>query len=314
METSYQIDDPNGRKPKVLSPTQIEAPPLQPNAPSAPKPGEGWVQTADGQGWLPPDRAGTPGAAGAPAAPAAPAPTAPAAPAAPAPVAGAPAAPGAPPTTVADAFKTSLITQLNRPSPTLADPALKAQSDAFSVGQTRENEAARAQLAERSAMQGGTGVNSGAFDVGISDLLERQGEKQGAFNAQLVGDEKRARDQQLLGLLGIAGNSTNAGEGRDLQRELADQDAAISREQIGLQRELGNTDAGLRSRGLDIQGSLGQGDLGLRSRLGEGQLNLGLASLLQGGDQFNRQLSQQGAQFGAGLDNQTLLALLGGLG
>jgi len=283
-------------------------------APAAPKPGEGWVATADGQGWLPPDRAGTPGAAPAPIAAS---PTAaPAAAPAPEPIqAQAPGLqPSGPPTTVPDAFRTSLVSQLNRPAPSMGDPALKAQSDAYAVGETRATEANRAQMAERAAMQGSTGVNSGAFDTGISDLQERQGERQGAFNAKLLGDKQASQDQQLLALLGIAGNATNAGEGRDLQRELAGNDNAISREQLALQRELGNTDAGLRSRGLDIQGSLGQGDLSLRSRLGEGNLNLGLASLLQGGNQFQQSLNQQGNQFSQGLDTQTLLALLGGLG
>lgn len=235
------------------------------------------------------------------AAPAAPAAAAPAAPAA-----AAPAAPGAPPATIADAFKTSLIDTLNRGTvtPTLDDPTIKAQSDAFAVGQTRAREGAQAQMAERLAQQGL--ASSGAADQGLAGLYQAQGEAVGANNARLVGDEAQARRQQLLQGLAIAGNTLNSEEARKLQQELANLDAQIRRE------------------GIAQQGSLGQGDLSLRSRLGEGNLNLGLLGLLTGADynnrslaqnnsQFGQSLAQQGAQFGAGLDTQTILSLLGGL-
>jgi hypothetical protein len=208
-----------------------------------------------------------------------------------------PAATPGQPTTVADAFKQSLITMLDQggQTPSLNDPALKAQSDAYAVGQTRASEAARAQLAERAAQQGGTGVNSGAFDTGIADLLERQGEGQAGFNAGLVGDELKQRRQQLIQAAALAGQSLNAEEARALQRELSAVDAEI------------------RKSGIAQQGRLGEADIALRGRLGEGQLNLGLLSSLMGNDYNNRALSQQGAQFGQGLDTQTLLALIGGL-
>ncbi|MES2958112.1 MAG: hypothetical protein V4792_07985, partial [Pseudomonadota bacterium] len=88
---------------------------------------------------------------------------------------------------------------------------------------------------------------------------------------------------------------------------LGDQDRmALSRYGI-------DTDAALRREGLGASTSLGQGDLALRDKLGTGNLNLGLASLLQGGQNFNSSLSSQNAQFGANLNQQALLALLGGL-
>ncbi len=201
------------------------------------------------------------------------------------------------PTTIPDAFKTSLVNTLNQGNitPTMNDPTLKAQGDAYAVQQTRATEADRAQMAERAAAQGGTGVNSGAFDVGISDLQERQGEKQGAFNANLVGDEAKQRRQQLLQALSIAGNTLNAEESRKLQQELAELDATISRE------------------GIASQGNIAGNSLAVQSRLGEGNLNNNLLSILLGNQFNNASLAQQGAQFGQGLDTQTILSLLGGL-
>jgi hypothetical protein len=222
------------------------------------------------------------------------------------PVAATPAAPATPgaaattpgqPTTIADAFKASLVNTLNQGNvtPTLNDPTLKAQSDAYNVGETRATEANRAQMAERAAMQGGTGVNSGAFDVGISDLLERQGERQGGFNAKLVGDEAKQRKQQLLQAAAIAGQHLSAEEARKLQMELAQLDATISRE------------------GIASQANIAGNSLGVQSRIGEGGLNNQLLSILLGNQYNNAALQQQGTQFTTGLDTQTILSLLGGL-
>jgi len=283
--------------PSPTGPVQAELPAVnaaQPTSPqpSSPKPGEGWVPTADGQGWLPPDRVGTPAATGAAATPAATT-----TPAAGTPAAGTTATTPGQPTTIADAFKQSLVNTLNQGNvtPTLNDPTLKAQSDAYNVGETRATEANRAQMAERAAMQGGTGVNSGAFDVGISDLLERQGERQGGFNAKLVGDEAKQRKQQLLQAAAIAGQHLSAEEARKLQKELAELDATISRE------------------GIASQANIAGNSLGVQSRIGEGGLNNQLLSILLGNQYNNAALNQQGAQFGAGLDTQTILSLLGGL-
>jgi hypothetical protein len=70
----------------------------------------------------------------------------------------------------------------------------------------------------------------------------------------------------------------------------------------------------LQKLGITTQGALGQGDLALRGRLGDQQGNLSLLGLLMNNDQFRQQLGQQGAQFGAGLDQSGLLGLLGMLG
>ena len=74
-----------------------------------------------------------------------------------------------------------------------------------------------------------------------------------------------------------------------------------------------DTGAATAREGIATQGRLGEGDLSLRDKLGSGQLNLGLAGLLQGGSQFDSSLASNNAQFGASLNQDALLKLLGGL-
>ncbi len=72
-------------------------------------------------------------------------------------------------------------------------------------------------------------------------------------------------------------------------------------------------DATLRREGLGAQTQLGNRELDIRDSLGQGNLGLGYAGLLQGGNQFNQSL---GANLGieqARLNQQALLSLLGGL-
>lgn len=226
---------------------------------------------------------------------------APAAPGAPGAADAVPGAPGAtpppagPPTTVADAFKKTLLDKLNQGPASLDDPALKGQADAFSVAQTRAKERARSTMAERASADGGVGVNSGAFDRGLVGLEQAQGESEAGFNANLLGDAAKRQADEIRQYIAIAGNQINADEARKLQDKLA------------------QLDSDTRRYGIDKQSALGEGDLSLRGRLGEGQLNLGLLGTLLGNDYNNRALGQQGAQFGQSLDTQTILGLLGGL-
>ncbi len=227
---------------------------------------------------------------GAPAAAATPAsPATPAAPGA------TPATPAAEPTTIADAFKTSLIDMLNgaNKTPTMDDPTIKAQADAYAVQQTRASEAQRAQAAERLAAQG-LG-SSGAADTTYSDLLERQGENQGTFNAGLLGKELQDRRQQLIQAASIAGNTLNAEQARALQKELADLDAQIRREGIAAQGSIAGAANATQQYGINTNA------------------NLGLLQALLGNQFNNASLTQQGNQFGQGLDTSTILGLIGGL-
>jgi hypothetical protein len=212
---------------------------------------------------------------------------------APAPVGAAPGAPGAAqsPTLYKDAL-TKMLGDSQTPA-SLNDPALKAQSEAFSVGQTRASEQARAQAAERNAAMGLS--SSGAMDGDIAGILERQGEAESGYNAGLVGDANKSKLQQMQAALAMMGNDMNSAEGRALQKQIADQEAE------------------LRRLGISTQADLGKQDLSLRDKLGSGGLNAQIMQMLMQNQQFGQNLGAQTGMFGANLNQQALLSLLGGL-
>lgn len=119
------------------------------------------------------------------------------------------------------ALKDALLKLLGQGDPTLDDPALAAQSGAFGVQQQRAKERARSAMAERFAANGGPGVDSGAFDSELRSLDEQQGEAQGGFDAQLLGDERAKRHQELLQAAALAGNQLSEEEKLAFQKELA---------------------------------------------------------------------------------------------
>ena len=135
-----------------------------------------------------------------------------------------------------------LITQ-GQQAPSLNDPVLKAQSDAFGVQSQRAAERQRASLAERQA-----GSGSGALDVGINRIEAQRGMNQGNFDASLLGGDADRRQAGMLAALGLGGQGLD----RDLRFAGLD-----------LNRQLGFGDLDLRNRGLGLQGELGRGQLDL---------------------------------------------------
>jgi hypothetical protein len=276
----------------------------------------------------------TAGAAPAGAIPPLAAPPAPAAPAAADPAA-APApplvqepAPTAPPAAdpLASAFKDALMKQLtNTGTPSLDDPALKAQSDAYAVGQQRSLDAARSAMAERAAADGSSGVNSGAFDSGLAGLYQQQGENQAGFNANLVGNELTQQRNQLAQYAAIAGNTLSGEDARALQERIANLDAQIKREEMAQQggqfsqsldeqKRATDLDAAIKNAGIAQSGALGQGDLSLRDKLGTGGLNAQLLQLLMQNSQFGQNLGANVGMFNTGQQNSFLQSLLGAIG
>jgi hypothetical protein len=213
----------------------------------------------------------------------------------------------------------------NQAAPTLTDPTLKGQADAFSLGQTRAKDRARSVLAERAAGQGGAGVEGEGFSQGLMGLEQQQGEAEGSFNAGLVGQELQQRRQQLMSAAALAGNQITSEQQLALQKQLADVDAQIKREgmaqqggqfsqSLSEQQRQSGIDAELKRLGITSQTQLGQGDLDLRRLLGSGQLNLGLLQAMQQNSQFGQNLGAQLGMFGAGQNQSALLAMLGQLG
>lgn len=185
-------------------------------------------------------------------------------------------------TSVASSFQQALVNRLNPGPVTSADPAISGAITANKDAEQRGMEKTRALLAERAASQG---LDQNAFN---SQLMGAQGEstgRQASFAGQQTSNLASQRAQELTAALALGGNMLSDIDRANLQRELAQLQAQISRE------------------GTAAQVGLGQGDLALRSQLGTGQLNLGLLNALLGNQNFN-----------TGQNNSMLLGLLGQLG
>jgi len=327
--------DGSGINPQATTNTGIAlGNPTDPQIPTATAPNPADPFAAMGGGvniggnWFPPDnpaaiaaRGAATAAPGAPGTP--PATTAPVTPPAP----GMPPAPPEAPNPLNSAFKDSLLKMLsdNQQAPSIEDPALKGQADAFAVGQTRSTQTARSAMAERAAAQGGSGVDSEVFDQGLSGLYQQQGEAQGSFNAGLVGNELQQRRAQLMSAAALAGNQLTSEQQMALQKQLAETDAAIKREGLAQQGgQFGQTlseqqrqsgiDEQLKRLGITSQTQLGQGDLDLRRMLGSGQLSLGLLQALMQNQQHGQTLGANVGMFNSGQNQAALLAMLNGLG
>lgn len=219
-------------------------------------------------------------------------PAAPAQPAAP----GQPAAPAAqePPKTISESFQQALVNKLNNTGPLDAsNPAIAGSIAANKLAEQRGAERQRNILAERAAKSGTDA--SGGFDTDLLGIEQDRAAREGQFAGNAVRDLADRQERGLLAALGIAGQSVGQDKALAQQKILADLDAAIRRE------------------GIASQGAIAGRDQDIRSRQGDASINNQLLGILLGHDEFGQQLNQQGAQFAAGLDNNTLLSLIGGL-
>jgi len=184
-----------------------------------------------------------------------------------------------------DAYLKTLLDAMGKGPPSLDDPALKAQSDAFAVGQTRAKGRAREAMAERAASMGQSSdlAGSGAFDQGLIGLEQAQGEAEAGNNASLMANEIAAQRQQLMQAAAMAGNTLSGEDSRALQERLAmldDQFRKASMAQSGSQ-----FDRSLSQSGSQFDRSLGQSGSQFDRSLG------------QSGSQFDRTFGEQGRQF-----------------
>jgi hypothetical protein len=204
--------------------------------------------------------------------------------------------------TIASSFRDALVSKLNPGAVNASNPAIAPAIEANKLAEQRGMESSRNLLAERAAKDGTDA--SGGFDTQLTGLAQDRAAREGQFAGNAVQHLQDQQNSDLMAALGLSNSTLQANANRDQQGSQFGQTLAE-------QAREANQSAENQKLGINTQSSLGQGDLSLRGRLGEGQLNLGLAGLLQGGDQFTRQLNQQGSQFGAGLDQQGLLGLLG---
>lgn len=211
---------------------------------------------------------------------------------------------------------TALLGRAQQPV-SINDPQLQPQADAFRVSQQRNAERMRGSAAERLAQQGFTsGGSGGALDSTINQIDAQRGLNEANFNANLVGDEMKARRAELIDGIQLAASMGDTEAARALQRELATVDTGLRERGLTLQEGLGGSDISLRTRALALDELLGTGGLGLQNRgmtlqetLGLG--GLGLAQRGQALDEYVGQSEQGRAD--RSLDLQELLGL-GNLG
>lgn len=279
-----KVTPPNGGLQAVGGEQRADAPAAAPSTPDPFAAMGGGVQVNGG--WVPKSHPlAQQGASPSPA----PAPS----PAAPAPSPTAAAAP--PPTTISDAFQQGLVNKLNA-SQTPVDannPAISGAIAANKLAEQRGAERQRNILAEQAAKDGTDA--SGGFQTGLLGIEQDRAAREGKFAGDAVRGLQDSQDRNLLAALGLAGSSVAQDKSLAQQKELADLDAELRRLGINTQASIAGRDADIRSR---------QGDAGLNNQL---------LGILLNNDQFGRQLSQQGAQFGQSLDTNTLLSLFGGL-
>jgi hypothetical protein len=195
------------------------------------------------------------------------------------------------PTTVAGAFQQALINRMAPPDVTSSNPAISGSITANRNAETRGLGNTQRMLAERAASTGQTG----AQEVGLRQAIGESAGRQGAYEGNALYGLHQQQEQNLSQALGLGGSMLSDQAHIEAQQALAQLQAQLQREGLAQQGQLGN-------RELDIRDSLGQGNLGL-----------GYAGLLQGGEQFRQGL---GANMGieqARLNMQAMLGMFGGL-
>ena len=186
--------------------------------------------------------------------------------------------------TVQTAFRDQLLRQLNQDpnAVTLQDPALAAQTRAFSDAQQRAIERQQQEAAEQGFAGGNLGT--GAYRQQLAGLQQQRGEAESQYGAGLLGEARNQRMQELANALGLARETIAGGE-----------------------------DVGLRNAALAAQTRLGESDLALRGQLGRGQLGLGLLQALLGDRQAANQLGLNAGIAGMGFNQSAMQQLLQGM-
>lgn len=184
------------------------------------------------------------------------------------------------PTTVGQSFQQMLINRLNPTAVSASSPEVAPAIQANKLMEQRALERNRGLLASRAAQQGYSG--GGAFDTQLLGLAQDRAQREGQFAGNAVQRANEIQNQNATNALGTVNALLNAQMANDTQLH-----------------------------GIDTQANLGLQDIGLRRELGTNANNLSLLGLLLNNDQFGRSLGQQGAQFGASLDQSGLLGLLG---
>jgi hypothetical protein len=125
--------------------------------------------------------------------------------------------------------------------------------------------------------------DSGAMEAGIERGNQNTADAQAAYNAQLVGDEVKARRAEVMSALQLAIQIGATDEEAALRRELAQLDATMQRENLAVQQGLG-----------------------------QGQLNLNLLGQLTGQQNFYDTLGYNYADLQNRMNQAAILVALNG--
>ncbi len=185
-------------------------------------------------------------------------------------------------------MRDALLKMLGQGDPTMDDPVIKAQSDAFSLAQTRAKQRDREAMASRAGASGQISdlASGGAFDEGLSNLEQRQGEAEGAHDSALMASELTRRRNELMSAASLAGNQMNEEDRLAFQKEFAQIDADLRKSQLAQQGSQFEKQYGLE--GQRLAESIRQFDT--NTETGREQIRNQL-------EQFKQSQAQQGRQF-----------------
>lgn len=169
------------------------------------------------------------------------------------------------------------------------DPVFRGQVDQYAA----RTERARRQAIDEAAERGST-TGDGLSDAERAMITERAGQDVAGFEAELAQRELTARRDRTMESIRLALARGDSEAARNLQRELAQLDAAVKRESTAASTALGG-------RELDI-----------RDRLGNRGLDLDAARVLLANQQFGQDLGFRIGSRQADLNNDALRIALGG--
>lgn len=176
------------------------------------------------------------------------------------------------PPSFGDAVRGQILSQMgkNENEASINDADLAPQASANRDALERARRAGQEGLAERFSAEG-VPTSSGAFGTGVQQGFEKMGQQQAGFESQLVGQKLTERKAQLMQALGMGAEMMSNDQKIEIQRQLADIDAAVRRE------------------GYATQSSIAGQEDSTRRQLGIGGLNLGfIEAMLQNGQANNR--------------------------
>jgi hypothetical protein len=195
------------------------------------------------------------------------------------------------------------------------DPAVQAQVNAFAGQQERGRRQYLSEAAERASARG-LG-DSGALDAERRFAAERAGEATGSFEAQLVGQEIKARRAEIDDALQNLKGMLSADQAAALQKEAMQLDAQMKElgittgaktaaDQMRVQKEIAEIDAALKRLGIETGAGTAGEEIGLKRELGLGGLNIDLMRLLMQDRQFADTMGFNVADRTAFYNNQAL--------